>query len=106
MSTIEKKKKNYVKGSTKEVTFSNGGTTVHLDIKVEGAVITTNGKLLPNEAGYVKLSLSKLPAPDQYGNTHTLYENDWKPSPKAVEAKAGQEAKPFPKAQPKDDLPF
>lgn len=107
MSTTEKKKKNYVKGSAKEVIFANGGSLVHIDILIEDL------KRLPvNERGYVKLTLSKLPEADRFGNTHTLYENDFKPNEagaKGQAAKAGVKA--FPKAEFKgaasnDDLPF
>lgn len=97
MST-EAKKKNYVKGSAKEHVFENGGSILHVDLKVDDL------KRLPiNEAGYVKLNISKLPNPDNYGNTHSIYENDWKPA---------KDGKPAPKAKMplapfgKDDLPF
>ena len=106
MSTTEKKKKNYVKGSAKEVKFSNGGSIIHVDILVEDL------KRLPiNDRGYVKLSLSKLPDPDKFGNTHTLYENDWKPTDEGAKAQATKAGvKAFPKVEFKggtvDDLPF
>ncbi len=108
MST-EKKVKNYIKGGAKEVTFDNGGSLVHIDILTDaGGIVTKNGNLKPNEKGYVKLTLSKLPQPDAYGNTHTLYENEWKPTGKAgiPDKKGAATLKPFPKPAATDDLPF
>jgi predicted nucleic acid-binding OB-fold protein len=37
-------------------------------------------QLTPNEKGYVNLIVSKLITQDQYGKTHTVYIDDWKPS--------------------------
>lgn len=108
MADSTKPTKNYVKGSSKEITFSNGGSVINLDLKIEGKLFGSKGEILPNEAGYVKVKLSKLDKPDQYGNTHSIVENDWKPS-KDQPAKA-QPSSPVP-AKAKvgastDDLPF
>lgn len=43
--------------------------------------------LKPNEKGYINLVIGKKKEPDQYGNTHNVWIDDWKP-------------------QPKEDLPF
>jgi hypothetical protein len=103
-----KKSKNYVKGGAKEVTFSNGGSLINLDIKVEGKVIGSQGEILPNEAGYVKLVLSKLPAPDKFDNDFSIYENEYKPDPsKKKAAPAATLAKgPAKKTGASDDFPF
>ena len=111
MADSTKPTKNYVKGSSKEVIFANGGSVINLDLKIEGKLIGSKGDILPNEAGYVKIKLSKLDQPDQYGNTYSIVENDWKPSKdssKPVPAKSGG---PTPasfkaKAPSTDSLPF
>lgn len=108
MADSTKPTKNYVKGSSKEITFSNGGSVINLDLKMEGKLFGSKGEILPNEAGYVKIKISKLDKPDQYGNTHSVVENDWKPtegykpkakssSPVPAKAKVGAST---------DDLPF
>lgn len=43
-------------------------------------------KIEPNEKGYIKISMSQLKEPDKFGNTHTVYENDYKPVQKINEA--------------------
>lgn len=99
MSTTEKKKKNYIKGSAKEHKFANGGTVIHVDILLNDLI----AKVKPNEAGYVKLTVSKLPNVDNYGNTHTVYENEWRPAPKGAEA---PKQKPATYKGNKDEFPF
>lgn len=98
------KKKNYVKGSAKQHVFDNGGDVIHLDLKIEGIIIGSTGPIKPNDAGFAKVTVSKLKEPDQYGNTHCVYENDWVPTEK-------RKAAPKPKTPVKprekdDDLPF
>lgn len=99
--------KRYVKGSAKEHIFDNGGSNIHIDI------LKSDFDTLPvNERGYVKLTISKLKEVDQYGNSHTITLNDWKPLAKGA---TGYPAKGFTaqaspkaplKAKEKDDLPF
>lgn len=91
----ETKKKNYIKGSAKEHVFDNGGSVIHIDMKLEDL------KKIANERGYVKVTVSKLKQTDDYGNTHSVYENDYKPA----EKKAAPAAKTPLKAKAKDTLP-
>lgn len=94
-----KTKKNYIKGSARTYSFKNGGEVIHVDLKLSEL------QALPvNKAGYVKITLSKLAAEDQYGNHYSIFENDWKPeAAEAVKQKAP--ATPI-KPRAKDDLPF
>jgi len=85
-STV-KKVKNYVKGGAKEHTFSNGDSVINLDIKIEGKILGSKGDILPNDAGYAKIVVKALPSPDQYGNTHSVTENEWKPEKGATGSK-------------------
>lgn len=106
------KKKNYAKGSAKAVTFQNGGEIINIDLKIEGGkILGSTGPISPNEAGYIRLRVTRLSQVDQYGNTHAVYENDYKPEP----GKKGEAAKPTSitpsKAKVKvststDDMPF
>jgi hypothetical protein len=41
--------------------------------------------LVPNERGYVNLIVARRKESDKYGNTHTVYVNDWKPGQKKPE---------------------
>jgi len=36
--------------------------------------------LVPNEKGYVNLITQEMKKPDEYGNTHTVYVDDWVPN--------------------------
>ncbi len=108
------KKKNYLKGSAREVKFSNGGSIINVDF------LLSELQALPvNEAGYVKIVIAEnSKGPDRFGNTHSVYENDFVPSKEASEAKKAQLAaqkndfkSPGRPAQFKgrtnsDDLPF
>jgi hypothetical protein len=78
--------KKYV-GKGKEKKFDNGGTIVNFSIHVPDLPT-------PNEKGYVNLTLAGMRQTDQYGNTHTIYINDFQPKGKA----SGEEEK--------GDLPF
>jgi hypothetical protein len=108
MADSTKSKKNYAKGSAKQVTFANGGELINLDLKIEGKLFGSKGEILPNKAGYVKITLSKLDKTDDYGNTHSIYENDFKPEAKTAAAKPAGAIAPKPKAKAttSDDLPF
>lgn len=67
---------NYIKGSAKEVVFADGGDLINVDM-----LSSDLEKLPKNEAGYIKIVLSRLKdGPDQYGNTHSIKENTFKPS--------------------------
>ena len=50
------------------------GTFFNLSLKLDDL-----NKIEPNEKGYIKISMSQLKEPDKFGNTHTVYENDYKP---------------------------
>ena len=68
------------------------GTFYNLSLKLSDLE-----KLPTNDKGYIKISMSELKQPDQYGNTHTLYENDYK-APQKINANEDVELDP--------DLPF
>jgi hypothetical protein len=112
MADSTKAKKNYVKGSSKLVTFSNGGEIINLDLKIEGKIIGSQGDILPNKAGYAKISLNKLEKADEYGNTHSIYENTFKPESKGEIAAPSNTRGKITPAKAKisspttDDMPF
>lgn len=102
------KKKNYIKGSARQKQFDNGGTVINLDLLVSEV------QAIANEKGYAKITLSELREPDMYGNTHSIYQNDWVPDAKATPQgvkdllPAKQATKPAGKKSydATDDLPF
>ena len=65
-------KKNYV-GSGKAIQNNYGEM---LNISVNVAELAK----FQNEKWYAKLTITKRKEPDQYGNTHSVVENTWKPT--------------------------
>lgn len=100
----ERKKKNYIKGGARTVTFSDG-ELINVDL-----LLSDLQKLPVNKTGYIKLTLSKNKVLDKFNNSHNIYENDFVPSDKSQAAKA---ATPVAtaitggfKSRTTDDLPF
>jgi hypothetical protein len=97
MADFTKPTKNYIKGSAKEQVFDNGGSVINVDL-----LFSDLEKLPRNQAGYIKIRVSKLKQADQYGSTHSVYENDYKPK----EKQPAPIAKTPVKAREKDALPW
>lgn len=104
MANSTKEKRNFLKGSARAIHFNNGGHIIHIDLLKEDV-----DKLPVNKSGYIKLSVSSLPKPDKFGNTHSVFENEFVPDGKFAK---GQE-KPAPtkpqgygRNKSTDDLPF
>ena len=70
--------KTYV-GKGRIKTFTNGGSIIRIGIRPE--------QLTANEKGYCNLCIAEMKEPDKYGNTHTVYLDDWKPEKKDAPAK-------------------
>lgn len=67
----------YLKCSAKQKTFSNGGSVIRLSFKdTDIAAFVRTHK---NEQGYVNLIIAERREVGQYGDTHTVYLDDWKP---------------------------
>ena len=71
--------KNYVKGSAREKTFDNGSSLVNFSININDI-----GQYA-DEKGWVQFTMSERRETDGYGNTHTIYINEFKPKPKEEE---------------------
>lgn len=67
-------KKNYIRGSARQVTFSDGGSVVNIDLNLEDI-----NSLPVSDSGYVRITLAQRQSADQYGNTHYVYENTFVP---------------------------
>ena len=98
--------KKYLRGSAKTHTFSNGGDVIHLDLNLQDV-----NNLPVTKTGYVKLTLSRRKEVDKFGNEFSIYENDFKPTPKDGSGSAKPAAKPSGRAPggfsgAKSDLPF
>lgn len=91
--------RNWIKGSAREITFGNGGSIINLSLNFDEL------EKLPREKGYIRISVASKESPDNYGNTHSVYENDFVPD----KSKAGT-AKSSPASRTQestdDDLPF
>jgi len=86
--TGAKKPKNYIKGSAKAKTFDNGGTNIKVDL-----LFSDLEKLPRNAAGYIRIIISEMKNVDAYGNTHSIYEDDWTPSPTSAQGKVERQVK-------------
>lgn len=87
-------KKNYV-GNGKAIK-NNYGTMFNITLKKEAIEKLLNSQ----EGNYIKISMSELKEQGKYGETHTVYENTWKPQPK--ETNANEDIK----EPEQSDLPF
>ena len=68
---MDKPKKNYV-WNWKEI-INQYGSMLNVSLNVEKL------KEIANEKWYAKVTITKNREPDQYGNTHSVTENTWKP---------------------------
>ena len=87
--------KNYVKGNAKEFVFQDGGSVLNISIDCQNIDKT---KLVKDR--YLNISIGKRKEVGQYGDTHTMIYNEYKPKAESQgEFNHGNE--------PKDDeLPF
>ena len=60
--------------------------------------------LKPNEKGYANLIVQEMRSPDDWGNTHTVYIDDWKPQPNG--SQPTKPNNPAPQPSTDKDLPF
>jgi hypothetical protein len=72
-------------GQCKEFKFEDGGTSLNLSFSVKDL----NGMIgYCNEKGYVNLKCTKRKEPSQYGQTHSLVLDTWKPKQNAANNEA------------------
>lgn len=76
--------KTYLKGSAKERQFGNGGSVINIGVKAEDLIAFA--KAHANERGWVNLTVAQRKTPSQYGDTHSVYLDDYTPKPKADES--------------------
>jgi hypothetical protein len=101
--------KTYINGvSAKQVTFESGKSILKLNINV--AKLIEQLQQHANEKGYVNLGVSERKEKGRFGETHTVWLDTWKPTPRA-DAPAPPKVDPPPwgaatQAQPEDLLPF
>lgn len=71
-------KKTYVpKSSAKIVTFRDGGSLMKLSFQVDALIEFL--KQHRNERGYINLNVTERKTPSQYGETHSVWLDTWKP---------------------------
>lgn len=96
--TSTKKKKNYISGGARRVEFGDGSSIINLDLK-----LAELNDLPVSEKGYIRLTVSERKEVDQFGNSHSVYENDFVPD----KSKAKTEEKPKPTVSgPRARAPF
>lgn len=81
--------KNYL-GKGKKIN-SKYGEMLNLSFKLEDL------QKIVNERGYVNVTVTQMKEADKYGNTHTVYENDYKPQGQSQAVNANEDV---------SDLPF
>ena len=74
--------KTYINGiSAKQVTFESGKSILKLNINV--AKLIEQLPSLANEKGYVNLGVSERKEKGKFGETHSVWLDTWKPTPRA-----------------------
>jgi len=76
--------KKYVRGNAKEISFDNGGDILNLSFNIYDFLSGVDNKghkisEFADENGWVKITAGRKREVDQYGNTHSLSLNEWKP---------------------------
>lgn len=90
------------KSSAKKVEFRDGGSIMKVNMHAE--TVAQFMKENHNERGYITFVISERRTPDQYGNTHSVALDTWKP-------KEGEQRTSRPNPAPDkppvdDDVPF
>lgn len=94
-------KKNYLKGSCKKFTFSDGNFAINLSLNQEQI------QELESNKGYVQLKLMPYPGgEDKYGNHFYIVEDEWWKTNGRAEEKAKIEVVDVDPTTEEDDLPF
>lgn len=95
--------KNYIGGSGKKIVFPNGGELLNMYLKKSDLA-----SLKEDKNGYIKIVAAERREADDYGNTHSVYEDTFVPK-KDTGAATGTKPSAKPAANPdeaSDDLPF
>lgn len=84
---MSKTTKNYIGGGAREVKFGDGGSLINVDLKLEDL-----NNLPVSERGYIRLVVAPRKDTDQFGNTHSIYENTFVPDKSKAPATATKSA--------------
>lgn len=99
-----KKPRKYIKGSAKEPEFSRDrGDIINIDLYVPEL------EDFVNEAGYAKITIYRRREIDDYGNTHYMFQNEFKPDKSKVKPKplpADDVSSDEPNPEEKGDMPW
>ena len=99
------KPRNYISGSAVEKVFSEDFSIINIDMLLSDVL-----KLPVNPKGYIKICVANVKGgEDRYGNTHSVYENDFVPDPKKKGASSKPTDVPYKgriDENVDDDLPF
>lgn len=95
------------KVSAKQITFQASGKTI-IKLGIHADTLIEFLKKHKNEKGYVNVGISERKQPGQYGDTHSVWLDTWKPGERSGQAKAVQQPLQ-PASTPRatnDDVPF
>jgi len=93
-------------GNAKEVNFQDGGSLIRISFNRDDLQRMMG---LLNEAGYINLKCQKRLTPSQYGHTHSVVLDTWKPSGSAQPAQQTPSFEPQPQqggTVDAGDIPF
>jgi len=92
--------RNFIGGSGREYIFKDGGQIINMFVKFEDL------EALPRtDKGYIRFVMAERKEPDQFKNTHYIYEDTFVPEKKDAPADKG-DAEVDPDDNDADDLPF
>lgn len=101
------KEKRFVRGNVKEKQFAEGSPLYNISINIDKFLSKEDGAIaqFADDSGWVQLTIqAKKGGKDQYGNTHSISLNEWKPD-ENFQPKVGNDAPASP-ADDEGDLPF
>jgi len=78
--------KTYAPMSGKEHIFADGGSILKLSGKADKIIAFINEHA--NDKGYINLTVSRRKTPGQYGDTHSVALDTWKPKGESVPPQA------------------
>lgn len=100
----QKKDRNWIGGSGKMHIFDDNSHVINLFLKLEDLV-----GLPQTDKGYIRIVAGERKSPDDYGNTHFIYEDEFVPKKAVDKGHDKDPVKPDPGGMSEDetdDLPF
>jgi len=99
-----KEQKIYVpKSSAKQITFPKSGKTI-IKLGLHAETMIAFIKANANEKGYINLGISERKSESQYGDTHCVWLDAWKPDMNKMRREVAPKVEPAKESD--DSIPF